>query len=201
MLSHLLCSTTTLLSCYCFHLSLSLPFLRSLSLSTSPGRVSAAVAEYTAEVRKVALTVLEEIGKAMGLSPADALSRMAADEDSDSVFRLNHYPPWPGAGSVIGFGAHTDPQLLSILRSNDTFGLQISLNDGTWFSVPPDRSSLFINVGDSLQVCTAKFSLYRYLLLSLLHVPVQSIYLFLSTALTGSVHLFLSIFLSIDLCA
>jgi isopenicillin N synthase-like dioxygenase len=70
---------------------------------------------------------------------------------------VNHYPPCPalqGLGcSATGFGEHTDPQLISVLRSNGTSGLQIALRDGAqWVSVPSDRDAFFVNVGDSLQV-------------------------------------------------
>lgn len=123
----------------------------SLCVGGFPG--SAAMAEYTAAMRRLAVALLEEMGKALGLAAGDALSRMVADEESDSLFRLNHYPPCPAAGEVVtGFGEHTDPQIVSILRSNETCGLQIALRDGSWVSVPPDHSSLFVNVGDSLQV-------------------------------------------------
>jgi gibberellin 2beta-dioxygenase len=105
----------------------------------------------------VAVRVLEAVVEGLGIAPADALSAMVTEQGSDQVFRVNHYPPCPalqGLGcSATGFGEHTDPQLVSVLRSNGTSGLQIALRDGgQWVSVPSDRDAFFVNVGDLLQV-------------------------------------------------
>ncbi|PKI67988.1 hypothetical protein CRG98_011584 [Punica granatum] len=88
-------------------------------------------------------------------------SRLLRNEKSDSCFRVNHYPPcpdhWEVAASgrnLIGFGEHTDPQIISVLQSNNTSGLEICLKNGSWVTIPPDQSSFFIIVGDSLQVLT-----------------------------------------------
>ncbi|KAL5219773.1 hypothetical protein ABZP36_024486 [Zizania latifolia] len=123
--------------------------------------------EYSAEVRRVACAVLELMAEGLGVAPADALTRLVAREDSDSMLRVNHYPPRPelgvggGGGSgggqnLTGFGEHTDPQIISVLRSNGAPGLEISLSDGAWASVPHDGDgdSFFVNVGDTLQVLT-----------------------------------------------
>lgn len=118
----------------------------------------ALVKEYVSAMRNMGCMVLEKIAEGLKIEPKNMLSRMLSDEKSDSCFRLNHYPPCPellqalSGRNLIGFGEHTDPQVISIVRSNNTSGLQISLRDGTWLSVPPDPFSFFINVGDSLQV-------------------------------------------------
>ncbi|KAK7310291.1 hypothetical protein RJT34_01989 [Clitoria ternatea] len=88
----------------------------------------------------------------------NVFSRMVREERSDSCLRVNRYPPLMcgvetlSGQNLIGFGEHTDPQIISVLRSNNTSGLQICLTDGTWASIPPDHSSFFVNVGDLLQV-------------------------------------------------
>lgn len=104
--------------------------------------------------------VLDMITDGLGITPINTLSKLVSDPNTDSKLRLNHYPPCPlsdkktnGGKNVIGFGEHTDPQIISALRSNNTSGLQINLTDGSWISVPPDHSSFFFNVGDVLQVC------------------------------------------------
>lgn len=110
-------------------------------------------------VKRMACEVVELLADGLKIQQRNVFSKLLMDEQSDSVFRLNHYPPYPelqdmNGSNFIGFGEHTDPQIISVLRSNNTSGLQISLKDGNWISVPPDQNSFFINVGDSLQVMT-----------------------------------------------
>ncbi|KAL0844494.1 hypothetical protein Bca101_017740 [Brassica carinata] len=120
-----------------------------------------ALLEYTTSVRKMTCHVLEMMTDGLGIKPRNTLSKLVSGENTDSLFRINHYPPCPlinnntnGGNNVIGFGEHTDPQIISVLRSNNTSGLQINLSDGSWISVPSDSSSFFFNVSDSLQVLT-----------------------------------------------
>ncbi|KAK6154215.1 hypothetical protein DH2020_008463 [Rehmannia glutinosa] len=119
-----------------------------------------AVNDYLSAVKKMACQILEILADGLKIQPRNVFSKLLMDEQSDSVFRMNHYPPCPeidqesNGGNLIGFGEHTDPQIISVLRSNNTSGLQISLKDGNWISIPPDQYSFFINVGDSLQVMT-----------------------------------------------
>ncbi|XP_077252301.1 gibberellin 2-beta-dioxygenase 1-like [Tasmannia lanceolata] len=116
------------------------------------------LSDYIAAVKKLACEVLELLADELKIQPRNIFSKLLMDEESDSIFRLNHYPPCPDFQALncnlSGFGEHTDPQVISVLRSNDTTGLQISLRDGSWVSVPPDQNSFFILVGDSLQVLT-----------------------------------------------
>ncbi|XP_006655486.1 gibberellin 2-beta-dioxygenase 3 [Oryza brachyantha] len=123
--------------------------------------------EYVGAMRGMARTVLEMVAEGLGVSPRGVLADMVTDAASDQLLRLNHYPPCPLLQSLMpncsptGFGAHTDPQIISILHSNGTSGLQVALhNDAAdddaphWVSVPPDPSSFLVIVGDSLQVMT-----------------------------------------------
>ncbi|ESQ33873.1 hypothetical protein EUTSA_v10008120mg [Eutrema salsugineum] len=116
-----------------------------------------AVEEYMKEVKEVSCKLLEMMAEELGIEPRDSLSKMVRDEKSDSCLRLNHYPTAEEEAEKmvkVGFGEHTDPQIISLLRSNNTAGLQICVKDGSWVAVPPDHSSFFINVGDALQVMT-----------------------------------------------
>ncbi|XP_077227788.1 gibberellin 2-beta-dioxygenase-like [Tasmannia lanceolata] len=123
-----------------------------------PENFGSSLNDYILAVKNLACEVLELLAEELNIRPRNIFSKLLMDEESDSVFRLNHYPPCPELQTLncnlTGFGEHTDPQVISVLRSNDTTGLQISLRDGSWVSVPPDQSSFFVLVGDSLQVLT-----------------------------------------------
>lgn len=120
---------------------------------------SCAVNDYIQEVRGLCCEILDLIGEGMWLQDKTVFSRMIRDVQSDSVVRFNHYPApavkivkeWDPSVS-IGFGEHSDPQILTILRSNDVPGLQIRLPDGLWVPVPPDPTGFCVFVGDALEV-------------------------------------------------
>ncbi|XWS53478.1 hypothetical protein CRYUN_Cryun10bG0004600 [Craigia yunnanensis] len=140
---------------------------RSNTISNDPKKFSFAVGSYIQAVRGLACEILELMAEGLWVHDSSVFSRMIRDVESDSLFRLNHYPPilcqdretspssFHGhSSSKVGIGEHSDPQILTILRSNDVSGLQISLGDGVWVPVLPDPTSFCVNVGDVLQAMT-----------------------------------------------
>lgn len=101
------------------------------------------------------------MAEGLHIQETSVFSTLVKDTETDSLLRLNYYPPLfsntnssPTSSDTVGFGEHTDPQILTLLRSNDVAGLQISLEDGVWVPISPQpRSAFFVNVGDMLQVC------------------------------------------------
>ncbi|KAK1389211.1 Gibberellin 2-beta-dioxygenase 1 [Heracleum sosnowskyi] len=135
----------------------------------TPENFSLCVNNYVKAVKKMACDILEMLADGLMIQQKNVFSELLMDKQSDSVFRLNHYPPCPvlHGKNLIGFGEHTDPQIISVLRSNNTSGLQISLKEGSWIPVPADQDSFFINVGDSLQVMTnGRFKSVRHRVLA-----------------------------------
>ncbi|KAI4344744.1 hypothetical protein L6164_011935 [Bauhinia variegata] len=147
----------------------------SKNISNDPSKFSSSVSGYTEAVRELACEILELMAEGLGVHDTLVFSSLIRDLDSDSILRLNHYPPITIRDckdrdrsstynhSSVGFGEHTDPQILTILRSNDVGGLQISLQDGVWIPVTPDPSAFCVNVGDVLEVMTnGRFSSVRH---------------------------------------
>lgn len=110
--------------------------------------------KYINATRKLACHILELIAEGLGLPDKTIFSSFLTDVRSDSAFRLNHYPPCSDPSNIIGFGEHTDPQILTVLHSNDVGGLQVLSSNGKWVNVSPDPSSFSINIGDCMQVLT-----------------------------------------------
>ncbi|CAA7388289.1 unnamed protein product [Spirodela intermedia] len=149
--------------------------------SSNPDKFSCVVGEYVEAVRGLACDILEMLGGGLRLPDRSTFASLAGGADSDSLLRLNYYPPCGndkdteegkdshcrssgGDAAVVGFGEHTDPQVVTLLRSNDAPGLQVLFppdasdggggGGGVWVPVPPDPSAFFIIVGDVLQAMT-----------------------------------------------
>lgn len=112
---------------------------------------SDSVNEYTHAVRELASQILDLLCEGLQLSDRHAFSKLIRDVASDSLLRINQYSP-ATTHSTIGFGEHSDPQILAVLRSNDVEGLQFQLYNGLWVTVPPDPDAFYVIVGDALQV-------------------------------------------------
>ncbi|CAN4107092.1 unnamed protein product [Withania somnifera] len=124
-------------------------------------------------MRELACEILELMAQGLSVLHTEVFSNLIMDLHSDSLLRINHYPPFnrtphifvqdcdasptscSSTLSKIGFGEHTDPQILTILRSNDAPGLQISTQQGLWVPVSPRPNTAFsVLIGDTLQALT-----------------------------------------------
>ncbi|XP_027184229.1 codeine O-demethylase-like [Coffea eugenioides] len=107
---------------------------------------------YSKELKILAIKVLEQMTKALGMKLEDMT--MLFQEGMQSM-RMNYYPPCPQPELVMGLCRHSDTAGLTILlQVNEVEGLRIK-KAGAWVPVVVPLSNAFIvNVGDILGIVT-----------------------------------------------
>ncbi|GAU21701.1 hypothetical protein TSUD_242730 [Trifolium subterraneum] len=106
---------------------------------------------YSLELKKVCITIIKYMEKALKVEPNEMLELF---DDITQSMRMNFYPPCPQPENVIGLNPHSDAAALTILlQANEIEGLQIR-KDGQWISIKPLTDAFVINVGDILEMLT-----------------------------------------------
>jgi isopenicillin N synthase-like dioxygenase len=114
-----------------------------------------AVLAYMDAVTRLGHAVMEGIALSLGLAAsyfADHYTR-----EPLTLFRIFNYPGDPTARDDEprwGVGEHTDYGLLTILKQDDTGGLEVK-SGGGWIQAPPVRGAFLCNIGDMLDRMTA----------------------------------------------
>ena len=110
--------------------------------------------DYLAAMTRLGHTLMQGIALSLGLEACYFADRYTADPLI--LFRIFNYPPIP-AGSPHeaewSVGEHTDYGLLTILRQDDTGGLQVK-SRSRWMDAPPIPESFVCNIGDMLDRMT-----------------------------------------------
>jgi len=75
---------------------------------------------------------------------------------SETLLRVIHYPPMKGdeEEGAIRAAAHEDINLITLLCSATSAGLEVKDIQGNWHTVPCDPGSIAINSGDMLQLAS-----------------------------------------------
>ncbi len=120
-------------------------FVRLLDVSCSKS-----VEEYNRSLDMLTAQVLELCAEGLGLE-SSTFTKPYLGTAGECTARFNYYPPCPLPSLTLGLGAHTDPNLLTILHQCKVGGLQIYRN-GSWLSVKPLTNSFILNIGDSFEV-------------------------------------------------
>nr|XP_043611361.1 hyoscyamine 6-dioxygenase-like [Erigeron canadensis] len=105
------------------------------------------VGEYSIEVKKFLLTILELICDGMGLERGYFKGELIKNQ----LISVNHHIPCPDPSLTLGMQAHCDPNLISILQQGNVCGLQ-ALKDGQWIGVEPLPDSFVVIPGLQLRV-------------------------------------------------
>lgn len=111
---------------------------------------SSSIEVYNGHLDKLAMLMLELSALGLGL-PDDTFTKAFNGTAGDCIARMNYYPPCPLSSLTLGLGAHTDPNLLTILSQCKVGGLQVC-KSGKWISVQPKPDTLIVNIGDTFEV-------------------------------------------------
>ncbi|GMN45526.1 hypothetical protein TIFTF001_014716 [Ficus carica] len=123
--------------------------------SKTPG-FKETMAEYRAELKKLAEKVMEVMDENLGLPKGYIKTAFngGSGGDNKAFFgtKVSHYPPCPHPELVNGLRAHTDAGGVVLLFQDDKVGgLQI-LKGEKWIDVQPMPNAIVINTGDQIEV-------------------------------------------------
>jgi isopenicillin N synthase-like dioxygenase len=112
------------------------------------------VLTYLGSLRALGATLMEGIALSLGLERAYFRGRFG--EDPTILFRIFNYQQhrWDEAADEWGVREHTDYGFLTILKQDESGGLQVKGPDGTWIEAPPVPGTFVINIGDMLEYWT-----------------------------------------------
>lgn len=110
------------------------------------------VLHYIDLLTQLGQTLMEGISLSLGLDGGYFEKRYT--HDALILYRIFNYPPTSESSKMPwGVGEHTDYGLLTILRQDDTGGLQVKSRSG-WIDAPPIPGSFVCNIGDMLDRLT-----------------------------------------------
>lgn len=120
---------------------------------SNPPDMRETVLEYLEAMTHLGHTLMSGIASSLGLPGSYFADRYTADPLV--LFRIFNYPPDTAADPVPswGVGEHTDYGLLTILKQDDTGGLQVK-SGSRWIDAPPIPGSFVVNIGDMLERMT-----------------------------------------------
>jgi isopenicillin N synthase-like dioxygenase len=108
------------------------------------------VLEYLTAMTGLGHTIMSGVALSLGLDESYFEARYT--RDPLVLFRIFNSPPDPapdGAEPRWGVGEHTDYGLLTILKQDDSGGLQVK-SKARWIPAPPVPGSFLCNIGDML---------------------------------------------------
>ncbi|KAI4352391.1 hypothetical protein L6164_006649 [Bauhinia variegata] len=113
-----------------------------------PARYREIVREYTQELRKLGMKILELISEGLRLTP-DFFNGVLTE---NPTVLAHHYPPCPEPSLTLGAPKHRDPTIITILLQDKEINALQVLRNGEWIGVEPIPNAFVVNIGLLLQI-------------------------------------------------
>jgi len=112
----------------------------------------AVVTEYMNEMKRVATQLMSKIAEGLGLEREYFAKAFTAEPTE--FFRIFGYPKHDSTGDEWGVREHTDMGFLTILKQDESGGLEAKDVNGKWVPIPPLPNTFVLNIGDMLEFWT-----------------------------------------------
>jgi isopenicillin N synthase-like dioxygenase len=109
---------------------------------------------WQAAMIKVAIRLLRALAETLGQSP-DFFEPIYRDAPNQLI-KIIRYPGSAPAADGQGVGAHKDSGFLTFVLQ-DTEGLEIEAQDGSWIKARPLQNSFAVNIGELLELATSGY--------------------------------------------
>ncbi|EOA13597.1 hypothetical protein CARUB_v10026663mg [Capsella rubella] len=109
------------------------------------------IEEYGRHITRIAVSLFEAIAQTLSLQ-LSGNRRSEYLSESTGLIRVYRYPGSSdgAAGEALGMEVHTDSSVISILKEDETGGLEVMKGED-WFCVKPVANTLIVNLGDMMQ--------------------------------------------------
>lgn len=109
---------------------------------------------YISELTELGHLLMEGIALSLGLDRKYFRERFS--DDPTILFRIFNYQKhvWTEGEDEWGVREHTDYGFLTLLKQDDSGGLQVKSRTGGWIEAPPIDGTFVVNIGDMLEVWT-----------------------------------------------
>lgn len=119
-----------------------------------PPQFRETILDYMTVMTQLGHQIMSEIALSLGLEASYFFDRYTWEPLV--LFRIFNYPTVPYTSEQWGVGEHTDYGLLTILKQDNSGGLQVKSKSG-WIDAPPIPNSFICNIGDMLDRLTGGF--------------------------------------------
>jgi len=113
------------------------------------------ITNYIDEMMMLGMTLMQVITNGLGIEEKIFSEYFNCNSpDAYAMLRLLHYPPAENNSKQFGVGPHVDAGCLIFLLQDETGGLQVQNNSGSWIDAPPAPDTFIVNIGEMLQLWT-----------------------------------------------